>query len=380
MGGRGSGKSSWASIEGVLQIIRNPDIHGVVLRKVANTLRTSVYAQYIWAVNALGVYDKFRATVSPMEITYLPTGQKIMFFGADDPHKLRSTKPPFGYIGYLHLEELDEFAGEAEVRNIEQSTLRGGRIAVEIKSFNPPRTRDSWVNKYVLRDKPGQLIFSTDYRTMPSEWLGQRFLDDAEYLREVNPAAYEHEYLGVANGTGGSVFDNVELREITDDEISRFDRIYNGVDFGWYPDPAAFERTHFDAARRVLYVFDEFVATKTPNRELAAEIRQRTRDGEDTICDSAEPKSIADLREYDVRARGAEKGPDSLRYSFRWLQGLTKIVIDPRKCPAASEEFLNYEYDRDKNGDVVVGYPDRNDHSIAAVRYATERIWRRRGQ
>ena len=120
-GGRGSAKSSYASIEGVRLLVENPDIHGVVMRKVGNTLRTTAYAQYVWAVSALGLYDKFHCTVSPMEIIYKTTGQKIMFFGADDPGKIKSVKVPFGYIGFLHLEELDQFAGDSEVRNIEQS-------------------------------------------------------------------------------------------------------------------------------------------------------------------------------------------------------------------------------------------------------------------
>ena len=140
-GGRGSAKSSYASVEGILTLLSNPNIHGVVMRKVSNTLRTTAYAQYVWAITVMGLYDKFKCTIAPMELVYTPTGQKIMFFGADDPGKIKSIKVAFGYIGFLHLEELDQFAGEEEVRNIEQSVLRGGDIAIEIKTFNPPRTK-----------------------------------------------------------------------------------------------------------------------------------------------------------------------------------------------------------------------------------------------
>lgn len=207
-GGRGSTKSSFVSIEMILQLIKHPEVHAVVMRKVANTMRTTVFSQYVWAYTSLGLYDKFKATVSPMEIVYKPTGQKIMFFGADDPGKIKSIKVPFGYIGLLHFEELDQFAGEEEVRNIEQSELRGGEIAIEFKSFNPPKTMMNWANKYCLLDKPGQMIHSSDYRTVPAEWLGQRFIDDAEYLMQVNNKAYEHEYLGIPNDNGGMVFEN----------------------------------------------------------------------------------------------------------------------------------------------------------------------------
>ena len=128
-GGRGSLKSSYVSAEVILQLIQHPDIHAVVLRKIANTLRKSVFAQYQWAIDKLGLSGKFLATVSPMELTYLPTGQKVLFFGTDDPANLKSIKVPFGYIGILHFEEWDQFAGLEETRNIEQSVLRGGAPA-----------------------------------------------------------------------------------------------------------------------------------------------------------------------------------------------------------------------------------------------------------
>ena len=377
-GGRGSGKSSYASVEGVLLLLDNPDIHGVVMRKVSNTLRTTVYAQYVWAISELGLRDKFKCTVAPMEITYRRTGQKIMFFGADDPGKIKSIKVPFGYIGYLHLEELDQFAGEEEVRNIEQSVLRGGPLAYEIKSFNPPRTRDSWANKYCLTDKPGQLIHHSTYETTPKDWLGQRFLDDAEYLRENNHAAYEHEYMGVANGTGGNVFENVLITAITDDEINAFDRCYYGLDWGWYPDPNHFSECYYNPAQRRLYIYGEIRRNKTSNEEMSALLEDWR--GVRITADSAEQKSISDFRDWGFDMRGAIKGPGSVEYSMKWLASLSAIVIDSARCPFAAEEFLGYEYERDKDNNVISGYPDKANHAIDSVRYALESIWRRRGQ
>lgn len=379
-GGRGSAKSSYASVEGILQLVRNPDIHGVVMRKVSNTLRTSVYAQYIWAVSALGLYDKFKCTVQPMELTYKPTGQKMMFFGADDPGKIKSIKVPFGYIGYLHLEELDQFAGEDEIRNIEQSVLRGGPLAYEIKSFNPPKTKDNWANKYCLLDKPGQLIHHSTYHTTPLDWLGQRFIDDAEFLKQINPDAYAHEYMGKANGTGGMVFENVQAKTITDMQISSFDRVYNGVDWGWYPDPWAFGRMHYASAQRTLYIFDEARENKKSNQITAEIVRSKTLLDEIITCDSAEEKSVADYRAAGLRARGAEKGPGSVEYGTKWLQSLNAIIIDPVRCPNTYMEFSAYEYERDKNGEIISGYPDKNNHHIDLTRYAMESVWKRRGQ
>ncbi|EJW97892.1 phage terminase, large subunit, PBSX family, partial [gut metagenome] len=133
-GGRGSTKSSFNSVELILQLLKHPDCHAAVFRKVGRTLRTSVYAQICWAIGALGLYSKFRCTVSPMECTYLPTGQKIFFFGLDDADKMKSIKTTFGYIGIGWFEELDQFAGPEEIRKVEQSLFRGGSFSLSLKS------------------------------------------------------------------------------------------------------------------------------------------------------------------------------------------------------------------------------------------------------
>ncbi len=381
-GGRGSTKSSFVSLVFVYLLVNNPTIHGLAVRKVANTLRDSVYAQIVWAIGELGLDDKFKCNVSPLEITYRPTGQKIYFRGADDPGKIKSIKPPFGYIGELWFEELDQFAGEEEIRKIEQSAIRGGEIAYIFKSFNPPRTAANWANRYCKTPKANQLQHASTYLDVPKEWLGKTFLEEAEHLKEVNPGAYEHEYLGIANGTGGLVFENVVLREITDDEIANFDRIHYGLDFGYFPDPLAWVKVHYDAARLTLYIFDEFRAKKMSNRELYDYLvgTKGMKPSDDLIADSAEPKSIADLREYGLSCRGAEKGPESVTYSMKWLQSLKAIVIDPRRAPETAEEFLAYELEMDKEGNFISAYPDKNNHSIDAVRYAMNNEWRRRGK
>lgn len=380
-GGRGSAKSSFVSVEVILQLVKHPDIHVLVMRKVANTLRTSVFAQYVWAIDALGLTSKFKQTVSPMELIYKPTGQKIMFFGADDPGKVKSIKAPFGYIGILHFEELDQFAGEEEVRSLEQSILRGGDYTLEFKTFNPPKTKNNWANQYCMIDKLGQMIHHSTYLTTPREWLGERFWDDAEHLKATNTNAYEHEYLGVPNGTGGMVFDNLKVEKIDDDLLETFDRIYNGLDWGYYPDPWAFNQMHYDAARRTLYIFGELTRYKAGNKDTADDLFEYGLTEEDKItADSAEPKSIADYRNYGLYCRGAAKGPGSVEYSMKWLQSLNAIVIDPVRCPDTAREFQMYEYERNKNGEVISGYPDRDNHHIDAVRYGTEPIWKRRGQ
>lgn len=380
-GGRGSTKSSFISLEIIDLIMTNPEMHAVVMRQVADTLRGSVYQQMLWAIEALGLSDEFHATVSPMEITRKSTGQKIYFRGADDPGKVKSIKVPFGYIGILWLEELDQFVGPEAVRKIEQSVIRGGDVAYIFKSFNPPKSASNWANKYIKVPKATRLITWSNYTQIPEAWLGKPFLDEASFLKEVNPTAYENEYLGVANGTGGMVFDNVTIRKITDEEIAQFDRIHNGVDWGWYPDPYHFARCHYDAARLKLYIFMEYRCNKQSNRQTADKLMEMGISGNDLItCDSAEEKSVGDYKSYGLLARGAEKGPGSVEYSMKWLQSLVEIVIDNERCPETAEEFMEYEYERDKDGEVISGYPDKNNHAIDAVRYATNPIWKKRGQ
>lgn len=380
-GGRGSAKSSHLSVEVILELLRHPDCHAVVMRKVGNTLRTSVYAQICWAIAELGLTDRFRCTVSPMECVYRKTGQKIMFFGLDDPGKLKSIKVPFGYIGIAWFEELDQFDGPEQVRNVEQSLFRGGAYSMCFKSFNPPAMARNWANRYVLESKPGKLVHHSTYLTTPPEWLGPRFIDDAEHLKSVNETAYRHEYLGEVVGSGTQVFENLGITAISDYQITQFDRILSGVDWGWYPDPFAFNRMHYDAGRKTLYIFDEVTRRRTSNRDTAELVKQRIAPGELVTADSAEEKSCEDYRSYGIRCRGAEKGPGSVNYSMKWLQSLEHIIIDPERCPDTVKEFAEYEYERDdKTGDVLPGYPDLDNHHIDAVRYATNRIWKRRGQ
>lgn len=380
-GGRGSTKSSGISCIIPELLKNNPDMHALVLRKVGNTIKDSVYAQLKWAISKQQLEKDFRFKTSPFEITYKPTGQKIYFRGADDPLKIKSIKPEFGYIGIIWFEELDQFAGPEEMRNIQQSAIRGGDKAYKFKSFNPPRSKNNWANQYAeeaeFKDNAALVVHST-YKDVPKDWLGEQFINDAEHLKEVNPAAYENEYMGVANGNGGNVFEYIEERTITDEEISRMDRIYQGVDWGFYPDQYAFVRLYYDSARETIYFIDEMFENKRSNSWTAEEIQRRGYVDYTIICDSAEPKSINDYRDYGLPARGAKKGPGSVDYSMKWLQG-RKLVIDPARTPNTCDEFKKYEYERDKDGNIISGYPDKDNHLIDATRYATEPLWERRG-
>ena len=377
-GGRGSLKSSFWSLKIIELIKNNPNVHACITRQVAGTLKDSVYAGMKWAINELGLTDEFEYKVSPLEIRYKKTGQTIYFRGLDDETKLKSIKPEFGYIGILWKEEKDQMKGPEAERSVNQSVLRGGDLSWDFSSYNPPKSKDSWVNKEKLIPNPNRVIHHSTYLEAPPEWLGKKFIEDAEHLKEVNPEAYEHEYLGIPNGAGGNVFDKLEIRTITDAEIARMDRIFQGVDWGWYPDQYAFLRTYYDAAREKIYLLDELYVNKWSNEQTAAWIKEKGYDDYPMICDSAEPKSVGDYRSAGLAARGAVKGAGSVEYGFKWLQCRT-LVIDPARTPNAHKEITAYEYERDKDGNVITGYPDGDDHAISALRYAYEPHFNRRG-
>lgn len=374
-GGRGSTKSSFASIEIILGMMRDAErgehSNTVALRKVKDTLKDSVYEQLEWAIDILGVTDEWKCTKSPLEITYLPTGQKILFRGADKPKKIKSTKVKKGYIKYIWYEELDEFYGPEEIRTINQSLMRGGNKFVVFYTYNPPKSSRSWVNQEAKIPKPGRKVHHSDYRNVPRSWLGEVFIVEAEHLKNTNEMAYRHEYLGEEVGTGLEVFHNVTLREITDDEIKTFDRIKQGLDFGYAADPVVFEKMHYDKTRRRLYLFYEFSGLQVSNRKLYDNIKDHL--DVTTIADSAEPKSISELRSYGMKIIGAKKGPDSVDYGIKFLsEEIEEIIIDPKRCPRAAKEFINYSLETDRNGEVISEYPDKDNHSIDAVRYALE--------
>lgn len=377
-GGRGGLKSSYISMK-IVELIKNtPNIHACIVRKVASTLKDSVYAQIKWAINELGLEDEFDCKKNPLEIVYKKTGQTLYFRGCDDPIKLKSIKPSFGYIGILWKEEADQLAGPEDERSINQSVLRGGPIAYDFVSYNPPKSKQSWVNQILLEPNDKRIVHESNYLEAPPEWLGQKFLDDAAHLKEVNPEAYEHEYMGVANGDGGAVFEFLQIREITNAEIKYFDHIYQGVDWGWYPDIYAFVRVHYDIAHETIYILDEICGNKMRNADTAEMIIDKGYDDYEIICDSSEKKSVNDYKDAGLRAKPAIKGPGSVEYGMKWMQ-CRHIVIDPSRTPVAYKEFSRYEYERDKDGNVISGYPDRDNHTIDAVRYALERYTNKRG-
>lgn len=385
-GGRGSTKSSFVGgIAIPLLLVANPNIHAACFRKIGNTIQNSIRAQVEWGIYKLGMQDLFLIPKSYSNpITFKRTGQKIYFLGLDNPQKVKSIKPNFGYIGVTWFEELDQFSGENEIRTVTQSTMRGGDKYWDFRTFNPPISKNNWANMYAEKaymKSKNTLVVRNTYLDVPTTWLGEQFIEEANELKELNPRAYEHEYLGIATGTGGDVFENASELDMSG-MVDKFDHIYNGIDWGFARDPFRFVRMHFDARRLDLYIFDEFTTYKTRNEDTFHRLydeEMKLSRSELVTADSAEEKSVADFKAYGAFIRPAKKGPDSVRYGIKWLQGLRHIYIDKNRCPETYYEFVNYEYERDRDGNFISAYPDSDNHSIDAVRYAMENYCNRRG-
>lgn len=392
-GGRGSCKSSFISICIVILIVMFPQFNALIIRKNANTLRTSVYEQIIWAIEKLGLRARFKipkSQTAALPITYTRKNghtQYIIFRGCDDPEKIKSIKIAQGYFALLWFEEKTEFT-PAEIQNVKVSAMRGGSQFYVFESYNPPSAQRHWCNMDARTPKKDRIVFHTTYLDIPREWLGDAILNEIEYTRQNNERAYRNIFLGEPTGTGLNVFENIELREITNEEINTFDFFYSGIDWGYYPDPFAFSVCSYDSAKQTLYIFDELYLNKRGNYEAYSELKEHMKtlgmsiENDRITADSAEPKSVADFRSWGGNVRGAIKGIGSRDTSFKWLQGLKQIVIDPARCPRMADEFTLYEHVIDKRtGEVLTGYPDgQPDHGIDTVRYALEEVWRHAGE
>ena len=383
-GGRGSGKSSDIAILLTILIKAFP-VNAVCIRKTDNTLEQSVYEQLKWAISELGLTSEFKFNKSPLRITYVPRGNYIVFRGAQNPERIKSLKDsrfPFA-IGWI--EELAEFKTEDEVKTITNSLLRGeladGLFYKFFYSYNPPKRKHSWVNKkYESRFQPeNTFVHASTYKDNP--FIAKEFIEEAEATRERSEQRYRWEYLGEAIGSGVAPFENLVFRKITDEEIARFDNIRQGNDFGYANDPLAFVRWHYDKKKRVIYAIDEIYGVKISNRELAERIREKGYQSQMITCDSAEPKSIDELKlQLNIPlVQGAKKGPDSRGYGERWLDDLDAIVIDPERTPNIAREFESADYAVDRDGNPKPKLEEVNDHTIDATRYAFEDDMRQPG-
>jgi PBSX family phage terminase large subunit len=374
-GGRNSAKSTHISERIIVDMMRHP-VNALVIRKVANTLSESVYEQLIWAIDYLEVGPYWKATKSPLSLIYLPRGNRIIFRGADEPNKIKSIKTSKYPITILWIEELSEFKTEEEVDTIVKSVLRA-KLARGLKyniffSYNPPKRKQNWVNKKYNTQflPPNTYVHHSTYMDNPH--VSEAFLEEAEEDKKRNLHKYKWIYLGEPIGGGVVPFDNLVFREITDDEIRGFDNIRQGIDWGYAADPFAFVRLHYDKRKRIIYFIDEVYGVKLSNREAATEIISKKCNDTRIKADSAEPKSVDEMKTYGLRCFGARKGPGSVEYGEKWLDDLDEIVIDARRTPNIAREYESIDYQIDKDGNIKNKLEDENNHTIDATRYACE--------
>lgn len=376
-GGRGSTKSSFASAEVYNLILKHSYACAVVFMKQQNRLRNGAYALYLETAQRMGIEKYFKFSLSPMEITYIPTGQKIIFLGLDDPFKTKgiSTGSPNTYVAVSHFEELDQFCGVGEIDTALESLIRGGDKHWCLQTYNPPQNRNNWCNRDSLLDIPGRLVHHSDYRMIPTNWLGAGFYEQMRRTRARSEMEYRHRYLGEATGTGGSVFENVRDITLTPDMLAQFDNHYNGQDWGYYPDPAAFVRWHFDVATDSLYCVGESVKNKSSYSEVAKDIIKNGYNDVYTILDSARGGEMLEAFQNEgVLVQNMYKGRNgqlSREFGLQWMQTRKNIYIDKNLTPKTYEEFVSYEYQKDlKTGEFLNRVITFNDHCIDASRYA----------
>lgn len=373
-GGRGSTKSSFISIEIMLELNRDINANAVVLRKYGATLKDSVQAQIQWAISALGQEDIWISYKSPARIVNISTGQQILFRGVDEPKKIKSIKFKKGYCKCIWFEEVDEFFGMEEIRSVNQSLMRGGKDYKVFYSYNPPQSVTNWVNKEALIIRTDKILHHSTYLNVDTTWLGEQFIIEAEHLKKVSVDKYNHEYLGEVIGTGGEVFKNLTIREITPDEIKEFDNNNSrrGIDWGYATDPFHYAVLNYNKKLKKIYIYYEVQKVGLSNYAALELVKQENIYNNMITCDSAEPKSIDFFKVHGIKIKGAKKGPDSIDFGIKFLQDMEEIIIDPIRCPNTVREFTSYELEKDINGNFKANFPDKNNHSIDTVRYALE--------
>ena len=373
-GSRASKKSKTTALWYIYNLMKYPNSNLLVIRKTYSTLKNSCYTELKWAIHRLGVDAFFNCTLSPLEITYTPTGQKIYFRGLDDPLKITSITVDVGSLCWAWIEEAYEITSEADFDMLNES-IRGevadGLFKQITLTFNPWNDRH-WLKKRFF-DNPDNdtLALTTNYTC--NEWLDEADLQVFETMKEKNPRRYQVAGLGNWGIVDGLVYENWKEQEFNVEDV-RTDRTTSvfGLDFGYTNDPSALFCGILDVKGKKLWVFDEMYEKALSNKDIYNNISRMGFAKEQIIADCAEPKSIDELRYYGLRRiQGAKKGKDSINNGIQWIQEL-EIIIHPR-CVNFLTEISNYQWDEDKFGNKVNKPIDCFNHLMDAMRYALEK-------
>ena len=376
-GSRGSKKSKTTALWHIYNMMKYPGANTLVVRKTERTLKDSCFADLRWAINRLGVDEFWRATVNPLELTYIPTGQRIIFRGFDDPLKLTSITVSKGVLCWCWLEEAYEITKEEDFDLLNES-IRGtledypGLFKRFTISFNP------WTDKHWLKrrffdtpDTDDKLALTTTYRC--NEWLDDNDRRVFEEMKIRNPRRWRVAANGEWGVIDGLIYDNWVEKEFDHKEVSKRSGVQTvfGLDFGYTNDPSALFCGLIDPEQKEIYVFDEMYEKNMTNPKIAEEVIRMGYAKEKITADSAEPKSIEELYGLGMRrVRRARKGRDSIRAGINYIQNF-KIIIHPR-CVNFLTEISNYIWEEDKLGNKTNKPIDDFNHLMDAMRYALE--------
>ena len=369
-GSRASKKSKTTALWHIFNMMKFPLSNTLVVRKVERTLRDSAFSDLKWAIHRLGVDAFWTCTTSPLEITYNPTGQKILFRGMDDPLKLASISVPYGVMNFLWIEEAYEITSEADFDMLDES-IRGqmpeGYFKRVTITFNPWNERH-WLKKRFF-DHPDDNVLAMTTNYTINEWLSQTDHDLFENMKNRNPRRYQVAGLGNWGIVDGLVYENWKERAFEKDELKNCVTVA-GLDFGYSLDPTALFVGFLDRDNKKLYVWDELYEKGLSNRKIFERITALGYAKERIIGDSAEPKSIDELASLGLRIHGAKKGKDSIMNGIQWIQDL-QIIVHPR-CVNFLTEISNYTWSKDKFGNMINKPVDDFNHLMDAMRYALE--------
>ena len=368
-GGRGSLKTSTIVTEVLLLMQKHRELCAAVFMKQTSRIRRGSFAAYTEGITRAGLDDVYKIKLSPPTIINKETGQTIIFLGLDDPGKTKgiSTGSPETYFGIIHFEELDQFSGPRELDVAIDSLIRGGDRSWCFQCYNPPRNAANWVNEFAKKNIPDRLVHFSDYRTVPKQWLGEAFINKVRQCYLVNPAEYEWRYLGKVIGMEGLIFKNIMQWKYCEQQ---YDMICQGIDLGW-ADPKVFIRVGIDIPRQNIFILDEFYQSYTRNEIVANWIADRNYTEAVTVLESAggaEAQSV--YTSYGVPTSIVYKARDLKRNALEYLLSRAHICIDPLRTPHAFEEFSQYAWKTDEQGNCLEQTIDINDHTIDAVRYA----------
>lgn len=384
-GGRNSAKSSEASIEIILDILCDRKASAIAMRRFAKTLHDSVFNQLLWAIDFLGVQDEFVWTVSPLRIKRVGTNQTIEFASLNSPEdyrKIKSMKPGIGtYFKDIWYEECDEFDSYTQIEQTNLTLMRGGQYFNVFYVSNAPFNQNHWYTVRSRITRPDYYYLHTTVYDIPEHWTTQAQWDDINYMKEHNPAEYNHRILGLPGNNDLKVFTNIyeyKLDNIDYNVKKRWDNYVCGLDFGYRPDPTAYVVLYYDDIHNDLYLIGERYEIRLKTNEIYNRIVdcQEETGIEDRITSEIDERIIDELYDMGLDIEAAEKGPKSREFGVKWLQNLNHIYIDIEKTPNAWREFTSFEFVKDKYDNITSKTQDGNDHTIDATRYACEKFWK----